>query len=56
VPLLEPDPDVPLDVNAAVQAVYQFADYDLRIDYRQPIPPPALSPEMETWVKELLNP
>jgi hypothetical protein len=54
VPLLAPDPDVPLDVNAAVQAVYQAMDYDLRINYRQPVPPPELRSEMAEWVKGLL--
>jgi hypothetical protein len=52
--LLEPDPDVPLDVNAAVQNVYQLADYDLRINYHQPAPPPELRPAMAEWVKGLL--
>ncbi|MEW5718405.1 MAG: DUF4058 family protein [Chloroflexota bacterium] len=40
VPLLEPDPDVPLDLNAAVATVYERAAYDLSIDYRRaPVPP-----------------
>ncbi len=54
VPLLEPDPDVPLDVNAATHAVYQRARYDWRINYQQPVPPPDLRPAMAEWVKELL--
>ena len=50
VPLLEPDPDVPLDLGRAIQAIYDRAGYDLRIDYRQPVPPPDLAPEDAGWV------
>jgi hypothetical protein len=54
VPLLEPDPDVPLDVNGAIHAVYRRARYDWRIRYDRPVPPPELRPAMVEWVKELL--
>jgi hypothetical protein len=40
VPLLAPDLDVPLDLGAIVQTVYERGGYATRIDYRQPIPPP----------------
>jgi hypothetical protein len=45
VPLLEPDADVPLDLNAAISAIYDSAGYDYVIDYTQPPPSPALSKE-----------
>ncbi|MFQ5857966.1 MAG: DUF4058 family protein [Anaerolineae bacterium] len=55
VPLLPPDPDVPLDLGAAVAAIYERGAYDLRIDYRQPPPLPPLLPEDEAWVHERLR-
>ncbi len=54
VPLLAPDPDVPLDLGAIVRAVYERGGYATRIDYRQPVPPPPLKPEEQAWVDELL--
>jgi hypothetical protein len=54
-PLLEPDEDVPLDLSAAVAAVYDEAAYDLSLDYKQSPPPPTLStPDLE-WVQRLLE-
>jgi hypothetical protein len=55
VPLLKPDPDVPLDLGAAVAAVYDRAAYDGQIDYRQTPPPPPLSADEAAWVDELLR-
>jgi hypothetical protein len=45
VPLLEPDPDAPLDLGQAIHRIYDRAAYDLRLDYRQAPPKPALTPE-----------
>ncbi len=50
IPLDPPDPDVYLDMNAVVRAIYERAAYERRIDYRQPVPPPTLRPPMVTWV------
>lgn len=55
VPLREGDADVPLDLTQAVQRIYASARYDLRIDYTQPPPPPALSPEDAAWLDEHLK-
>ena len=55
VPLLEPDPDVALDMGAAVKAVYRRGAYFAQIDYRETVPAPALGAEEEAWVKALLN-
>lgn len=55
VPLLRPDPDVPLDLGAALRTTYEAARYDLRIDYAQPPPPPALSDEETAWVEAQLQ-
>ncbi|MSS72746.1 MAG: DUF4058 family protein [Candidatus Latescibacteria bacterium] len=53
VPLLEPDPDVPLDLGAAVASVYERGAYASQIDYRQP--PPPLSGEETGWLEGLLR-
>ncbi|MFN8513291.1 MAG: DUF4058 family protein [Chloroflexia bacterium] len=56
VPLLPPDPDLPLDLTAALKRIYATARYDLRIDYRQPPPPPDISAEDAAWVAQLTAP
>jgi hypothetical protein len=55
IPLREPDPDVPLDLGAAVSAVYERGAYEAQIDYRSQPPPPPLSPEEAEWVDALLR-
>lgn len=55
VPLLEPDPDVPLDLGRAIQVIYDRAAYDLRIDYHQPPPPPELAVEETVWLEKQLR-
>jgi hypothetical protein len=54
VPLSAPDPDVPLDLHTVAKAVYERGGYTTRIDYRQPVPPPALEPDQQAWVEQLL--
>ncbi len=54
VPLSAPDPDVGLDLNAAIHAVYARAGYDWRLHYDQPVPPPRLRPEMAAWLERRL--
>jgi hypothetical protein len=55
IPLLAPDPDVPMPLGDAVANVYERAAYAQQIDYTQPPPPPALSEADATWVKTLLD-
>jgi len=55
VPLLEPDPDVPLDLGAVVAAVYHRGAYARLIDYRQPAPAPPLSEAEAAWVEDRLR-
>jgi hypothetical protein len=55
VPLLEPDPDVPLDLGRALQRSYDKAAYDLRIDYSQPPPKPELTAEDADWLQNHLQ-
>jgi hypothetical protein len=54
VPLREPDPDIPLALGPALQAIYDEAAYDLSLDYEQPPPPPALSEAETVWLKGCL--
>jgi hypothetical protein len=52
IPLLPPDPDVPLDLKAALTTVYANSSYSWRIDYDQPVPPPDLRPGMADWLAQ----
>ncbi len=53
VPLRTPDPDVPLNLLAALTAIYDEAAYELSLDYSQPPPPPPLSAEDMAWLETL---
>lgn len=55
VPLREPDPDAVLDLQAALNAIYDEAGYDLSIDYTQFPPPPAFSDADREWMRNLLD-
>lgn len=54
VPLLAPDPDVILEMQLALQTVYDLYHYDADIDYSQPAPLP-LSGEQADWADKLLR-
>jgi hypothetical protein len=54
-PLLPPDPDVSLDIQAAVQACFALVGYERLLDYSSPPPSPALSADDVAWVDELLR-
>jgi len=54
VPLLEPDPDAPLDLGALVAAVYERGAYARLIDYSRP-PEPPLSDAEAAWLDEHLR-
>lgn len=51
IPLVEPDPDVPLDLQATLVQVYTEARYWKRIRYDEPCIPP-LNPPDQTWATE----
>jgi hypothetical protein len=57
VPLVPPDPDIPLDLEKAIGTLYEAAGYSRRIDYRKPVPPPPLRAEsarrLEDFLKEI---
>ena len=51
VPLVEPDPDVPLDLQAVLEQVYAEGRYMRRIRYEEPCVPP-LATEDQAWANE----
>jgi hypothetical protein len=55
VPLLPPDPDVPLDLQAAIQACFDLVGYERLLDYSSPPPSPDLEDEDAAWVAEILH-
>lgn len=55
VPLREPDADVPLDIGKVLREIYDLAAYDLRIDYSEPPPKPALSEKDAGYIERLLR-
>ncbi len=56
IPLIDPDPDVPLDLGAIVREVYERGAFARRLDYTQPPPPPPLVETEQAWVDDLLAP
>lgn len=54
VPLLPPDADAPLDLNAVFNAVYDGGGYDLLLDYSVS-PPGPLSEAEAAWVSQRLR-
>jgi hypothetical protein len=54
VPLLEPDPDVPLDLQQAFAAIYDLSRYDLAIDYSKP-PDVPIPKEAAGWAKKRIK-
>ena len=55
VPLLHPDPDVVLDLQAAVDACFALVGYERLLDYPDPPPPPPLNNEDAAWVDDCLR-
>jgi Protein of unknown function (DUF4058) len=54
IPLREPDPDVPLDLQAAFERCYEGGAYDDLVDYNQP--PSAVMTELEReWMNQSLS-
>ena len=49
-PLLPPDPDVTLDLQAAVQDCFALVGYERLLDYTAALPPPDLAAEDAAWV------
>jgi hypothetical protein len=51
VPLADPDPEAPLDLQAALEQVYAQGSYDLRVLYDRPCEP-RLRPDDQRWADE----
>lgn len=54
VPLASPDPDIRLDLQPLLAAVYARSHYDRRLDYSRPLQPP-LSEDEAIWLAEQLR-
>jgi len=54
VPLLPGDPDVTLDLQQALQTIYDWYDYDRAADHAGE-PPLPLAPEQQAWADERLR-
>ncbi len=54
VPLLDPDPDLTLDLQPLLDSIYVLGRYDERIDYARPLTP-ALSDADAAWVRDQLK-
>lgn len=54
VPLLGGDPDVPLDLQAALQTVYELFGYDEAVDHSGP-PVVPLGPEQAAWAEDRMR-
>ena len=55
VPLRPPIDDVPLDLQTALDTVYERAHYAASIDYSDPVPGPRLAPADAAWVEERIR-
>jgi hypothetical protein len=53
-PVLPPDPDIPLDLSKALHTAYERAHYERRINYSEP-PTPPLKQEEATWAWKLFS-
>jgi len=55
VPLLPPDPDVVLDLQAAVDACFALVGYERLLDYSSPPPPPPIDATDSEWLASCLE-
>jgi len=54
VPLIAPDPDVPLDLKRALDVIYERSRYELSIDYEKSPPPPEFSEQDKQWMAQFV--
>lgn len=55
IPLLAADPDVALDLQAAVDSCFDLVGYERLLDYTAPLPSPELSVAEATWLADRLR-
>jgi hypothetical protein len=54
-PLQPDDQPLTVDLQPLLQTVYDEGNFDLRINYNEPVPEPALSESDQTWVQQCLE-
>jgi hypothetical protein len=54
VPLVSPDPDLSLDLQPMIEAIYTRSRYYHSIDYSKPLTPPLSRPEA-AWLERQLQ-
>jgi hypothetical protein len=54
VPLAKPDPDIPIDLQPMIEAVYQRSRYERSIDYSKSLNPPLVAAET-AWLEQQLQ-
>ena len=52
-PLKNSEESISINLQNILEALYDRAGYEYRINYQQPVPPPNLSPENQTWIAQL---
>jgi hypothetical protein len=52
-PLKNPEESIAINLQNILEALYDRAGYEYRIDYQQPVPQPTLSPENQAWIAQL---
>jgi Protein of unknown function (DUF4058) len=55
-PLQSDDEDLLVNLQEISEGVYDRSAYSLRLNYTDPVPPPALSKTDLSWIQELLQP
>ena|ERR671934_266516 len=56
IPLAPPDPDIALDIQPFIDAIYARSRYERDIDYRRPLEPPLSAAEAAWWEERLRDP
>jgi hypothetical protein len=54
VPLVKPDPDLPLDLQPMIASIYERSRYHRSIDYSKPLNPP-LAADESGWLQQQLR-
>jgi Protein of unknown function (DUF4058) len=55
-PLQADEEDLLVNLQEIFESVYDLSAYSLRLNYTNPVPPPALSKTDLSWIQELLQP
>lgn len=53
IPLKPEDDDIILDLQAVFNRIYTEARYGMRLDYKEPVPPPALLADDRQWLESI---